>query len=245
MNLYDFIWKRKSTRKYDMTPLGEEQMERIEQFAKDMKPLYPGIETAYEITSDVKGLKPLKAPRYLIIYSEAKDGYLENAGFMFQQMDLFLSSEGLGSCWFGAAKTPAESKPGMKYVITLAFGKAEGSPYRELSEFKRKPLSEISSGSDERIEAARLAPSAVNFQNWFFAAYHTHSGENAAHGKIDVYRKKTILSAERHLGDMSKIDMGIALCHLYLATEHAGREFILTKEADKSKSGYVYVGTVS
>ena len=235
MDLYDYIYKRKSVRNYDMAPLDDERMNQVERFVKNLRPLWPGIETAYEILTNVKGITTLTAPHYLAISSEKADGYLENIGFMLQQLDLFLSSEGLGACWFGAAKKPAGLKSSLRYVITLAFGQPAGSPYREISEFNRKPLSEISSGSDERIEAARLAPSSVNFQNWFFAA---------ADGKIEVYRKKSILSAEPHLGDMNKIDIGIALCHLYIATEHFGREFVFTKETGKAKKGYVYVGTV-
>ena len=66
---------------------------------------------------------------------------------------------------------PAEKlKDELPFVISLAFGKAAGSPYRELSEYKRKSLSNISSGSDKRLEAVRLAPSAMNNQNWFFVA---------------------------------------------------------------------------
>ena len=69
MDLYNYIRKRKSVRKYDMIPLSEEQLSRIEQFAKNLKPLYPGIKTAYEITSAVKSIFPLKAPHYFVISS--------------------------------------------------------------------------------------------------------------------------------------------------------------------------------
>ncbi len=40
----------------------------------------------------------------MIISSENTEGYLMNIGFIFQQMDLYLSSIGLGSCWLGMAK---------------------------------------------------------------------------------------------------------------------------------------------
>lgn len=233
MNLYDYIWKRKSTRKYDMTPLGEEQISRIKQFSSNLRPLYPNIKIAYEITADVKGLQSFKAPHYFVVSSENSDGYLENAGFMFQQMSLYLSSLGIGSCWLGGAKPPPGVKTELPFVIILAFGKALDSPYRERKEFKRKPLTEISSGSDDRIEAARLAPSGVNFQNWFF---------EADNGKIDVYRKKTILGIYNRLAE---IDSGIALCHLFAATEHSGKAFVFSKEAGKDKKGYIYIGTVN
>ena len=232
MTLYDFIPKRKATRKYEMTPLSKEELSQIRQFADNLQPLYPDILIQYEIVGGVKSILSVKAPHYFIIYGENKEGYLENAGFMFQQMDLYLSSIGLGSCWLGMAKSSAEPQTKLPFIITLAFGKAAGSPYRELSEFKRKALSDISSGSDERLEAARLAPSAVNHQNWFFAS---------ADGKIDAYQKKAVIGL---YDKMNKIDMGIALCHLFLATEQAGKGFVFAKEAGKEKKGYVYTGTV-
>ncbi len=233
MNLYDYIWKRKSTRKYDTTPLSLELLSQITQFANDLKPLYPNIKTAFEVTADVKIIMPIKAPHYFIISSENTEGYLENVGFMFEQMDLYLSSLGLGSCWLGMAKPSVEPKTKLPFVIVLAFGKAAGSPYRELSEFRRKLLSDISSGSDDRLEAAHVAPSASNSQNWFFVANN---------GNIDAYQKKTIT---RMYDRINRLDMGIALCHLFVATEHLGKEFVFTKEAGKEKKGYLYIGTVN
>ncbi|MDR1247557.1 MAG: nitroreductase [Clostridiales Family XIII bacterium] len=230
MDLYDCIQKRKSVRKYETAPLNPEQLNRIAQFAQSMKALYPNIEVAYEITSDVKTLISAKAPHYFAVSSEKRDGYLENVGFMFQQTVLYLTSLGLGTCWLGMAKPGKTLNTSLSPVIIIAFGKAVGSPYRDITEFKRKPLSEVSSGSDERLEAARLAPSALNNQNWFFAA---------AGGKIDVYQKKSIMDKT------GKIDMGIAICHLYAATEHFGNEFVFSKETGKERTGYIYTGTIA
>lgn len=235
MNLYEYIFKRKSTRKYDLAPLDAAALGKIRVFADNLKRLYPEIATAYEITDTVKNLMPIKAPHDFLLLSEEKGDYLQNIGFMWQQMDLFLSELGLGSCWLGMAKPTSENKMQYPHSITLAFGKAEDSPYREQSDFKRKPISEISSGSDNRLEAARLAPSATNSQNWFFGA---NSGE------IDVYQKKVNPIAAAVYGKMNRIDIGIALCHLYLATEHEGKEFALEKQSDKDKKGYIYTGTV-
>ena len=72
-------------------------MEQITLFAQNLKPLYPDIKIAYEITSNIKGIFSVKAPHYFIISSEKSNAYLENVGFMFQQIDLFLSSLNLGS----------------------------------------------------------------------------------------------------------------------------------------------------
>ncbi|MCL2774704.1 MAG: nitroreductase, partial [Oscillospiraceae bacterium] len=158
-NLKEIIYKRKSIRKYDMTPLGNDTVEDIHRFFAGIKPLYENIKVEYNITESesVRGLFAVKAPHYLIISSEVKEGYLTNTGFMLQQMDLYLQSIGLGSCWLGSAKPPEKPNPPYEFVILLAFGRPQESLYRSPSEFKCKPLSEISDTADKRLEAARLA----------------------------------------------------------------------------------------
>lgn len=235
MDLYENIFRRKSTRKYDMSPLDGATLAKLTAFADGLKPLHPEIKTAYEITGNVKNIFPVKAPHYFLLYSEKQDDYLENTGFMWQQMDLYLSGLGLGSCWLGMVKPSGEAKAGLSFVIALAFGKAQGSPYREQAGFKRKTLAEISSGGDSRIEAARLAPSANNTQSWFF---------ESAGGAIDVYQKNLNPAMTLLYGRFNSIDMGIALCHLCLANGHEGREFIFEKQTGKEKKGYTYTGTV-
>ena len=232
MSLYSAIWKRKSVRQYDKTPLGEDELGRILQYANKLTPLYPHIATAHELVPAVSNILPVKTPHYFLIASETTDGYLENIGFMFQQMDLYLSDSGLGACWLGMAKPSAGMKTELPFVIAFAFGKAAENPHRDLSEFNRKPLTDIADGEDARIEAARLAPSAMNNQNWFFAAHD---------GKIDVFQKKAPLAP---LEKKNKIDVGIALCHLCVATEQLGQTFTFAQEPSKEKKGYVYTGTV-
>jgi hypothetical protein len=114
----------------------------------------------------------------------------------------------------------------------MSFGKPAESLHRELSEFKRKPLSVISEGADVRLESARLAPSAVNAQNWYFIA------EN---GKIHCYRLKSKSLLKSMFDKMHRIDMGITLCHI----AEESTEFSFTKEADApTRNGCIYVGTV-
>ena len=121
----------------------------------------------------------------------------------------------------------------LPYVIAMSFGKPNEPLHRELSGFKRKKLSEISEGTDKRLETARLAPSAVNSQNWFFAV----TGD-----KIHCYRKKPNPLLSFMLTDMNRIDMGIALYHIALESDN----FSFGKEADApERKGYVYTGTVS
>ena len=63
------------------------------------------------------------------------------------------------------------------------------------------------------LEMVRWAPSAVNKQPWQVVLK-----ENAAH----FYLKHSKGFVSEAVGDMQKIDMGIALCHFALAAEEGG-----------------------
>ena len=228
----EIIRKRKSIRKYDPDPLDAATLEKVRAQIEKVKPLYPGIRYSAEIVNKTKGIFNIKAPHYLIFGSEENEGAYENIGFIGQQMDLFFSASGIGSCWLGASKPEEKEASALPFVICISFGKPAEPLHRELSEFKRKPPAEIGEGADERLEAARLAPSAVNAQNWYFIA---------ESGKIHCYRKKANPLLGFIYNKLHCIDMGIALCHI---AEESG-DFHFSKEADVSeRNGYVYMGTV-
>ena len=224
----EIIRKRKSIRKFDMTQLDTGALEHLQVQIAQIRPLYPDIRYSIDIVSKTKGMFGIKAPHYLVFGSEDKDGAYENIGFIGQQMDLYLSESGIGSCWLGLAKPMGKDVNGLPFVISMAFGKPAGVLYRDISAFRRKSLPEISEGTDARVEAARLAPSGMNKQGWYFVA---------DNGKIHCYRKK-LHPLGRRLGC---IDMGIAICHI--AVESSA--FCFVKEANiAEKKGFVYTGTV-
>jgi len=233
-NLKEIIYKRKSTRKYDMTPLDAKTLADIQNFVAKAKPLYNGIKVEFEIIdgNNIKGMFAIKAPHYMIIRSETEENYLVNAGFMLQQADLYLQSMGFGSCWLGMAKPAEKSENNLEYVIMLAFGKPLGSPHRDLSGFKRKPLSQISDISDHRLEPARLAPSGINSQPWFFVSYnniiHVYCVKHGAVKNL-IYKR------------LNKIDMGIALAHLFLVCE---RFKFFAVQSPMYVKGHYYIGSV-
>jgi len=229
----EIIRKRKSVRKYDKTVLDETTLGSVQAQFDKVKPLYPGIKFSMKIVSKTKGMFNIKAPHYLIFSSEEKEGYLENIGFIGQQMDLFLSESGLGSCWLGASKPEEKGAPDLLHVVCISFGKPAEPLYRDLADFKRKPLSAVSEGTDSRLEAANLAPSGMNAQNWYFVA------ENE---KIHCYRKKPNPLVGFMFRGLGRIDIGIAICHIAEESE----SFNFTKEADPPvRKGYIYAGTVS
>ena len=237
MELKDMITRRRSCRKYSATPVDAQTLEKIEAFASNMKPLYPEIPTAHRIvTADqVRFYFPWKAPQLVAIFSRQMEGYGENVGFLYQQLDLYLQSLGLGSCWMGLGKLRQPEAPeGMDIVILLAFGYPE-EPLREgVSQFKRKPLGEIADREDPLLEPARLAPSSTNSQPWFF----THEGD-----AIHAFCSCKGLLKHKMLGTMNRIDMGIALAHMFVSFPESFRFF--RGLPAETPSGCLYIGSFS
>lgn len=233
MTLNEMIYHRKSCRSFTNVPVDAAMLENIKAFP--MRPLYPEMKVHWDIVprNQVKCICPWTTPQLIAIYSEEADGWLENVGFLFQQMDLYLQSLGLGVCWLGMGRMNPKSTTvveGMKFVILLAFGHPKGNQLRyDLKGFKRKTLEQIADWLDPRLEPARLAPSAVNSQPWYFA----HEGDN-----IHAYR----IPNDR-LNHMNQIDMGIALAHLYVANGETFRFF--KAENAPQVPGYNYIGSVT
>jgi len=228
----EIIRKRKSIRKYDLAPLENSVLDAVCAEISHVKPLYPDIKYSVEITSKTKGILGVKAPHFLIFGSEEKSGSHENIGFIGQQLDLYFSANNLGCCWLGASKPEEVMKSELPCVIAMGFGKPAEPLHRELSEFKRKALSEISEGDDPRLEAARLAPSGVNLQGWYFIA---------DSGKIHCYLKKPNPVMGLMLGKLGHIDLGIAICHIAAESD----SFTFTKEQNAPvRKGFAYMGTV-
>ena len=238
--LYDAIFTRKSVRKYDMVPLSEDVMEEIKNFADNLMPLDDSIRYSISFLSEVdsKLLIPAKvAPHYICIYSEKKDGYLMNAGFLLQQIDLYLSAKGIGSWWLGIfnPKKEVDAQSGLEFVILLAFGNSKEAVHRKnTSEFSRKSFSEISSikGAEKLLEPVRLAPSATNSQPWFF------SGDLK---EIVLSRQKLSKLKAPFLGKINQIDIGIALYHLWLSLEHEGKTADYDYNYTDAPEGYEFM----
>ena len=214
MDLKETIYKRQSIRKYDEASLTEEALDEIRQFIHSARVLNPDIDWSYDIVGrdNVRTLQRFNAPHYLLMFSQVKDNYLQNIGFIFQQVDLFLQSKGIGSCWVGAGSPKDYENPkGQKFIILLAFGKPQGRLYRESTEFQRKIICEISDQRDSKLMPARLAPSAANTQTWYF----THNDD----GSYNLYRNKRKIRLNKKMDAWNQIDMGIALAHIYVANE--------------------------
>jgi len=120
----------------------------------------------------------------------------------------------------------------------LAFGNTNEPVHRaDTSEFNRSSLSSISKipGADDLLEPVRFAPSASNIQPWFF-------GGNT--DEITVSRKKFNLIKAPLYSKMNQIDIGIALCHLWLSLDHQGKSVTFNFEKAPAPSGYEFMTKV-
>lgn len=228
MNLEEQIYLRKSCRNYSDDEI---DMNLIDDFISSVKPLNDESSYSYDVlTRDMVNVRTRwSAPYYLALYSHKNEDYLENIGFVFQQLSLYLQSIGIGSCWVGMA-SPKDKKP--DFVITISFGKSDDIS-RDISKFKRKDLSKISDFADEKLIPAQLAPSAINSQPWYFK----HSSDG-----FDVYQTKQNLLKRQILKKWNPIDVGISLAHMYVANRDS---FEFSKKSDfESIKGYTYTGSI-
>ncbi len=236
LNLSEMIYKRKSFRKYTRESVDAKMLQKVTDFCKNLTPLYPDIMVKCEIVDkeNVRCILPWSTRQVVAIFSEKKDGYLENIGFMFQQLDLYLQSIGLGSCWLGMGRlSPAvRAEEELCFVIILAFGYPKEELRDDLLQFRRKGISEISDIDDNRLEPARLAPSSVNSQPWHFV----HEGDT-----IHAYMSKGGLFKAVNIEDMNRIDMGIALSHIYISNPKSFKFF--KSDSAKSIRNHLYIGS--
>ncbi|MCR5564175.1 MAG: nitroreductase [Gammaproteobacteria bacterium] len=217
-DLYEMIFKRKSFhlfRNVGNESITDEELKDIENAFNTFEPLDPSIKVKIKITKDDTTCK--RGQEYCILmYSETKENYLQNIGYLGEQLDLYLVSKGIGTLWFGIGKPKKEKTvDGLTYVIMIAIKKID-SPDKfrnDMFKSKRKDLKDIWEGKNytDIANIVRFTPSACNSQPWFV---------EASKEELKIYRRRK----PGRVGIMSsfavkyynQIDMGIFLCFLEL-----------------------------
>lgn len=222
MTRKDAIVARRSVRTYTAEPIKDSVLAELRKFIGQIKPLHSSIKTNVTIHSredfnrKYRSTFAHNAQHFIVIRSVMKDGYLENAGFIGQQIVLFLTEMDVGTCWLGMCKPKAADDAGqLPYVVTICFGRSDNAP-RRLSpeEAKRKLVHEIVLGKISSpvllplLDAGRLAPSSLNSQ----PVRYITEGSN-----IYVYRKRPPVVI-KFTEDMNRIDVGVALANIYVAS---------------------------
>ena len=226
MTLYESIYARRSVRQYDKTALDTAALDEIKCYVECAKQL-PNQSARFEIVDSGK-LKGGMSPYAILAFAD--DGNLAklNIGYTLQGVDLWLQANGYGSIWCGMAK-PLNPTP--DYRILLGFGKTDVPPRKSESEFKRKPIADVANADNAISRAARIAPSAVNFQPWKLTF---------ADGKV------TLAANVRGIGKLLPgklymFDLGIVLKHVEVAIEHEGKSVTAFDFSSKGKNFVVEV----
>lgn len=242
MNVYEAIFERRSIRRYCMEPIAEESLEKIRKFLLLLSPLDGESRVEFEIyehynrKEKVKGLWKTEAPYYLAVYCEDHPAAYRNAGYMAEQIVLYMTTKRIGSCYLGVSKVGAAEKNGLKRFLVIAFGKADGGLYRDAEDAHRLTLSAICTYKDEPgenlkkiLKAARMAPSSLNSQPWRFIVYAD---------RIYVFSKKDMFDKAKVMASMRDFNMGIMLSHIMLAAEEFWMDMETQTEEQYAKKAY-------
>ncbi len=203
MNYQTLILNTKSIRDFKKDAVKNMDLKAIKDYANDCKKLVSSIELDIRIMSNSEVYLPLDgvagykghmidAPAYIVLLSAVAQGYIENAGFVGQELILKAKEIGVDSCWitFSDSKTVKEklnlvSDKEVAGIIALGFDQNKGkvingslNPAYRLGLEEIVYLNEWGKGADnttleergilDAFAFARLAPSAWNKQPWRF-----------------------------------------------------------------------------
>ena len=232
MDYYNQIFKRKSFHIFkDTDTLTSNEIQELKDFIKTVKSLDSEIKTEIRIVPEKDTTCKRGGEFCILFYSETKDEYLRNIGYMGEQIDLYLASQNIGALWFGIGKPKDMQVNGLDFVVMISIAKMPMDKFRkDMFKSKRKPLSEIWSGNTLGIaEIVRFTPSACNTQPWVV--------ENTG-CDLMVYRfkkpgKRGIMPADK-VRYYNKIDIGIFLFMLETCLEHENYKYDKTLFADTS-----------
>ncbi|MBL7208864.1 MAG: nitroreductase family protein [Dehalococcoidia bacterium] len=249
------IRRRISVRHYQTSPVPEAVLQAVVSAGESSVALADSIRIRFHLVREGKSvaerMMPLtgsrwlfgSAPHFIIATSEERSHFMLNMGFRMEQMVLFATQQGLGTCWVGGMFSEGRIKPllgleeGERVIALTPIGYPDTSRYGrfthdagELGAMKfgrRKPLQQIAFGPDwgspldtedsellEALECARLAPSWANTQPWRFLA-----GRREVIAVADTKGRYGNVRQGKHY---YRLDVGIAMSHFYLAAGEMG-----------------------
>lgn len=213
MDMMKLMKERHSVRRYISKPLSDEVISAINceidkcnresglniQLVVDEKEAFSGTIARY---GSFRGVE-----NYIALVGKKTPTLKEDCGYYGERLVLFLESLSLSSCWVGLTykKIPSAFKveDGEKLVLVIAIGYGENKG----SSHKSKTFSQVASPDKDiplwfknGVEAALLAPTAVNQQKFFF----TLDGDKVI--------------AKAGYGFYTHVDLGISKYHFELGS---------------------------
>lgn len=232
MNYYDMIFKRKSFHLFrGKESISEQELQALEDFIQTVRPLDSSIKTKMKIVPE-KETSCKRGGDYCIeFYSEEKENYLRNVGYLGEQIDLWLADKNIGALWFGIGKPDEKTCDDLKFIIMISIAKMPETSFRkDMFKAKRKPLDEIwigdtLSGSQYSVaEIVRFTPSACNTQPWIVE----NSGNEVSVFRYKKPGKRGIMPADK-VRYYNRIDIGIFMFFLEVCLEQNGYSFESTQ----------------
>ena len=242
-NITELVRRRRSVRTFDGKEINEDDMKKLDLFLKTIENPY-GIPIEFKFLDGKKQALSCPVVSGTDLYVGAKVTripHMEEAfGYSFEMFVLYAQSIGIGTVWIGGTMdrsaferalvleqnevmpcvSPLGYPAGKKSVRETMMRKAIKADSRNSFEtiffdgtFDVPLTKEAAGRLAEPLEMVRLAPSAVNKQPWRVVL-----DKNGVH----FYLKRTKGFVSEAVGDMQKIDLGIALCHFALAAKEKG-----------------------
>ena len=218
MTLQEAIVARHSVRKYIDKPIEENLIKILQEKVDECNKV--GNLHIQLVTNEPKAFKGKMAygtfcgvtNSFVMIGKKAND-LSERVGYYGEQLVLLAQTLGLNTCWVGLTynniKEAYEKGNDEKLCCMIALGYGD-DPGRNL---KRKTVQQVSNASDitpawfkKGVEAALLAPTAVNQQKFSFEY-------------VGMKNNRHIVKASKgfSLIGYTKMDLGIAKCHFEIA----------------------------
>ena len=215
MTLQEAIEARHSVRAYKNEPLAddvvkalEEQIAVLNREGKLHMQLILNEPKAFQGTMAKYG-KFRNANNYIVMAGKKAEDLDERIGYYGEQLVLLAQTLGLNTCWVGLSYRKVEDAYNvgkdekLVCVIAIGYGETQGVTH------KVKNVEQVSNASDltpawfkKGVEAALLAPTAVNQQKFSFEY-------------IGMKDNKHIVKAKKGFSifGYTSIDLGIARCH--------------------------------
>ena len=237
---HDSILKRRSIRQYAAKPVEAAGLEAMRQVCADFRPFPSAravlvADPAEDIFRGIPGGygKVSGAPALVAFVGNMESPDVQEAlGYTGEGVILEATALGLATCWVGGFFSPkraaaiAQVAPNERVLAVTPIGYAkEGASLQEraMSRFglnwQRRSLSSLVTGLGEKewpgwmraaLEAARLAPSAMNRQPWRFRVDETSITVSA-----DSVVNPTMVVSKR-------LDCGIAMLHIEIGALSCG-----------------------
>ena len=224
MTIQEAIEARHSVRMYTGQPLAADVVEVLEEKISELNE--KGHLHMQLIRNETKAFQGKLAKYgkfrgvndYIVMAGQKSDDLDERIGYYGEQLVLLAQTLGLNTCWVGLSysKVPGtyilEAGEVIEAYISIGYGETQGVSH------KIKSVEQVSNANDltpswfrQGVEAALLAPTAVNQQKFFFEYIPARDGKPV---RVQAKRNFSLIG-------FTQMDLGIAKCHFEIG---AGKE---------------------